>query len=162
MREAQGGVFFDSAVAVRGPDDLRGGVRGPGDFGCAVGVDDEDGEQEGVAGFGAVEAAGEGRAQSASEEEDADRCAVGVRDIVIERIEREVVGPCSGETCSREVVKPSGDRVEKERSAASEEDGEEKMQWPHLSKLEMMELELGGDFCYRLSCCGWQRVEKDD
>lgn len=64
-------------VAVRGPDNLRGGVSDSSHLRAAVGVDNEDGEEEGVACAGAEEAAAEGRAKLPPEEDGTDSCAVG-------------------------------------------------------------------------------------
>ncbi|OAY81629.1 hypothetical protein ACMD2_17467 [Ananas comosus] len=64
--ELERGVLADGAAAVGGPDDVRGAGGGVGDVAAAaaVAVDDEYGEQEGVAIGGAEEAAGEGGAES--------------------------------------------------------------------------------------------------
>lgn len=61
---------------------MRKGTGWFEDDGSAVGVDDEDGEDEGEAGRGGtVEAEGEGRAETADQEDDSDEGAVGVGDV---------------------------------------------------------------------------------
>lgn len=79
----QSGVDSDGIVPISRPDNLWEADVRASDVAAAVGLDDEDGEEVGIAGAVAVESAGVPRAEASSEEDGSDGGVVGEGDGVI-------------------------------------------------------------------------------